>query len=65
MHASGVTGPSMMMTYVFGLSWLPFFLLAIPVGWARVKQGAHTSLQVVTGALLTIMTTWLQLKFLL
>lgn len=64
-HASGVTGPGTILAYVLGPSWLPFFLLTIPVGWARVRQGTHTPLQVVTGALLTVLTTWLQMKLLL
>ncbi len=64
-HASGVTGPGTVLTYALGPSSLPFFLLSIPVGWARARQGAHTPLQVVTGALLTVLTTWLQLKLLL
>lgn len=64
-HASGVAGPSTMLTYASGSSWLPLFLLMIPVGWARIKEGAHTTRQVAAGAALTILTTWVQLRLLL
>lgn len=61
-HTSGVTGPGSALIYSLGLVALPFPLLAIPVGWARVKLNAHTLAQVSAGALLTIFTTWIQLK---
>jgi membrane-associated phospholipid phosphatase len=60
-HASGVTGPATALIYSLGLVALPFLLLAIPVGWARLKLRAHTIAQVAAGALLTIFTTWIQL----
>ena len=64
-HTSGITGPATALVYLQGFVWSPFFLLAIPVGWARMKLGAHTLDQVIAGAVLTIATTWLQLEILL
>ncbi len=61
-HASGVTGPATVLIYYFGLAALPFVLLAIPVAWARVKLGAHNLAQVSAGGVLTILTTYLQLR---
>lgn len=61
-HASGITGPATFLFYSFGLIALPFFLLVIPVGWARLRLRAHTPAQVLAGALLTIAITWFQLK---
>ena len=60
-HTSGITGPATVLIYYFGPTALPFFLLAIPVAWARVRLGAHNLAQVSAGGLLTILTTYLQL----
>ncbi len=60
-HASGITGPATFLFYSFGLIAIPFFLLVLPVGWARLRLRAHTPAQVLAGALLTIAITWLQL----
>lgn len=64
-HASGITGPATVLIYYLGLRWLPFLLLVVPVGWARIRLGAHTLGQVSAGAVLTIATTWLQLELIL
>jgi len=61
-HASGITGPATVLSYSMGMSALVLFGLAIPVGWARTKLGAHTLAQVLAGALLAIVITWLQLE---
>jgi membrane-associated phospholipid phosphatase len=34
----------------------------IPVGWARVELKAHSPSQFMAAVLVTIVTTWLQLK---
>ena len=60
-HASGITGPATFLFYSFGLIAIPFFLLVLPVGWARLRLRAHTPAQVLAGALLTIAISWLQL----
>jgi membrane-associated phospholipid phosphatase len=60
-HASGVAGPLTALIYFVGFAAIPFLLLVIPVGWARLKLKAHTPAQVVAGALLTIVITWIQL----
>ena len=61
-HASGITGPATFLFYTFGMIAIPFFLLVLPVGWARLRLRAHTPAQILAGALLTIAITWFQLK---
>lgn len=60
-HASGITGPATVLAYSFGAVALPMFLLIIPVGWSRLKMEHHTIMQIVAGAVLTVITTWIQL----
>jgi membrane-associated phospholipid phosphatase len=61
-HASGVAGPATALVYSMGAWAAVFFILLIPVGWARVQLKAHTPWQVFAGALVTAIATWLQLK---
>lgn len=61
-HASGVAGPATALVYSMGAWAAVFFILLIPVGWARVQLKAHTPWQVLAGALVTAIATWLQLK---
>jgi len=60
-HASGIAGPLTALVYLFGTIAVPLLLLILFVGWARLKLKAHTIAQVATGALLTILTTWVQM----
>jgi membrane-associated phospholipid phosphatase len=60
-HASGIAGPSTALVYLLGATAAPLLLLAVPVGWARIKLGAHTILQVIGGASLTFLITWIQI----
>jgi membrane-associated phospholipid phosphatase len=60
-HASGIAGPLTALVYAVGVTAIPLLLLVVPVGWARLKLKAHTLAQVVAGALLTIVITWIQL----
>jgi len=60
-HASGIAGPLTALAYLFGVIALPLFLLIVLVAWARLRLKAHTVPQVVLGALLTVLTTWVQM----
>ena len=62
-HASGVAGPATVLTYSLGPWWAILFALLVPVGWARIRLNAHTLDQTLAGALITIVGTWLQLRF--
>jgi len=61
-HASGIAGPTTALVYSIGAWAAVFFILLIPVGWARVQLKAHTPWQIVAGALIAAIATWLQLK---
>lgn len=61
-HASGIAGPTTALVYSIGTWAAVFFILLIPVGWARVQLKAHTPWQIFAGALVTAIATWLQLK---
>jgi len=61
-HTSGITGPATFLVHQLGLWMLPFFALIFPVGWSRVKLGAHDLSQLAAGALLTIGLTLVQLE---
>ena len=60
-HASGVAGPTTALVYSVGTWTAVFFILLIPVGWARMRLRAHTPWQILAGALVTAVATWLQL----
>ncbi len=60
-HASGIAGPVTALVYGTGAWAAVFFLLLIPVGWARMRLRAHTPWQILAGALVTIISTWIQL----
>lgn len=62
-HAVGVSGPVTALVFELGAKMLIFFLLMLPVGWARVELKAHNKLQVAAGAILSSILTWLQMAF--
>jgi membrane-associated phospholipid phosphatase len=61
-HASGVAGPTTALIFSIGWWAAGFFILLIPVGWARVQLKAHTPWQIFAGAIVAAIATWLQLK---
>lgn len=62
-HAVGISGPITALVFELGAKMLIFFLLMLPVGWARVELKAHNKLQVAAGAILSSILTWLQMVF--
>jgi membrane-associated phospholipid phosphatase len=60
-HASGIAGPLTALVFSLGVIAVTFLLLVVPVAWARLTLKAHTPMQVIVGALLTILITWVQL----
>jgi hypothetical protein len=62
-HASGVMGPFAALLYLLGVVAAPLLLMIIPVAWARVELKAHTVMQVVAGAVLSGVLTWVQMSF--
>jgi membrane-associated phospholipid phosphatase len=62
-HATGIAGPLTALVFALGIIAVPLLLLILPVGWARLTLKAHTPMQVIAGALLTVLITWVQLGF--
>jgi membrane-associated phospholipid phosphatase len=62
-HAVGVTGPITALVYQLGMKMIPFFLLMLPVAWARLELKAHNLKQVIAGAILSTFLTWFQMIF--
>lgn len=62
-HAVGVTGPITALVFQLGARMLPFFLLMLPLAWARIELKAHNKKQVAAGAIISSFLTWLQMAF--
>jgi hypothetical protein len=62
-HAVGVTGPITALVFQLGAEMIPFFLLMLPVAWARMELKAHNAKQVIAGAVLSTILTWFQMVF--
>ena len=63
-HAIGLAGPLAALTFALGPVIYPFYGLLIIVGASRVVLKRHTVLQVITGSLLGLISTAVQLKYL-
>lgn len=59
LHAAGVSGAAVCLAYVFGVWWLPAFLLLPIVFWARLALGRHTPVELALGALVGGGGTWI------
>jgi membrane-associated phospholipid phosphatase len=64
-HTMGVAGPTVALTYLFGISGLLFGILIPLVMWSRVRLKKHTVSQVLAGGLAGIILTYVQLYFIL
>ncbi len=53
-HAATLAGAATVLTALYGLVFLPSFLLLVLVCWSRVALGRHTPAQVISGALLSM-----------
>ncbi len=60
-HMMGASGPFAALVYVFGFAALPFIILLIFIGQARIKLECHTLNQVVAGALFAFISTYVQM----
>ena len=59
LHAAGVAGTAVCLTFVFGTWGLPAFALLPAVFWARLRLDRHTPLELVLGTLVGGGGTWL------
>ena len=56
-HSAAIGGLTTAIVYVFGAIATPLYVLLVPVIWARVKLGAHTYSQALSGMALSIIIT--------
>ncbi len=59
LHAAGIAGTAVCLTYVFGAWGLAAFVLLPPVLWARIALGRHTLAELALGALVGGGGTWI------
>jgi membrane-associated phospholipid phosphatase len=52
-HTATLAGAATLLTALYGVCFLPAFLLLVPLGWSRVVLRRHTPAQVIGGALLS------------
>lgn len=60
-HMMGASGPFAALIFVFGYYALPFLLLLVAIGWARIKLECHNLNQVLAGAVLAFLSTYTQI----
>jgi membrane-associated phospholipid phosphatase len=53
-HVAATAGMATALWIVLGVWMLPLYVLAVLTIWARVRLGAHTILQALSGAILSI-----------
>lgn len=60
-HLIGLAGPLTILTANYGSFVWSFLLLAIPIGWARIRLKQHSISQVIAGLVLGVIITAIQL----
>jgi membrane-associated phospholipid phosphatase len=60
-HMMGASGPFAALFFVFGFAALPFLILLVLIGWARIKLECHNLSQVFAGAFLAFSSTFTQI----
>ena len=64
-HAAGITGPLSVLIFKLGIAWAPLYAIVLPVGFMRIRLKQHSLSQVIAGAVLSALITWVQIIFLL
>ncbi|UZJ41069.1 phosphatase PAP2 family protein [Prosthecochloris sp. SCSIO W1101] len=62
-HTTGMAGPLVALSFKFGDIIYPFYVLVIIMGTARVFLKRHTIMQVVVGAMIGILLTYIQFVY--
>ncbi|MDD3985432.1 MAG: PAP2 family protein [Methanobacterium sp.] len=62
-HVMGVAGPIAALIYLFGSPEIIFCIIIPFVMWSRIKLNKHTPYQVLAGAILGLILTWIQLYY--
>ena len=63
-HMAGIAGPVTFFVIIYGINYIILYLLLLPVAWARYEKRAHNLSQLVLGAIIAIITTWITLSIL-
>ena len=63
-HAMGIAGPTAAFIFTFGPLGIIVGLIIPLVMWSRLKLKKHTPSQVIAGSLLGLLSTWIQLSYL-
>jgi len=63
-HMAGIAGPVTFFVIIYGINYSTLYLLLLPVAWARYEKRAHNLSQLVLGAIIAIITTWITLSIL-
>ena len=63
-HAMGIAGPTAAFIFTFGPVGIIVGLIIPLVMWSRLKLKKHTLAQVIAGSLLGLLSTWIQLVYL-
>ena len=58
-HTAGVSGPNLVLQFISNKPYILLTLTLVPVIWARYKLKAHTMAQLVAGAFISLMITYL------
>jgi hypothetical protein len=64
LHAAGISGAAVCVSYVFGAWGVPVALLLPPVWWARTRLDRHTPLELGLGAIIGTAGTWVAFELL-
>jgi membrane-associated phospholipid phosphatase len=57
----GASGPFAALLFVWGYAALPFIIIMVFIGWARIKLECHNLSQVIAGALIAFLSTYAQI----
>jgi len=60
-HMMGAAGPFAAICFVFGINAVPFILILVMIGWARIYLKCHNIYQVLAGGALGFISTLIQL----
>mgnify|MGYP000223938249 CR=1 FL=1 len=63
-HTAGIAGPVTFMVLMYGVQFSVLYFLLIPIGWSRYIAQAHTKKQLIAGALIAILVTYLTILLL-
>ncbi len=60
-HMMGASGPFAALLFVWGYAALPFIIIMVLIGWARIKLECHNLSQVIAGAMIAFLSTYAQI----